>query len=155
TFNVGGHSHGGNEANLFSQIYDGKKIDNLITIGTPVRYDYMPNYENIENHYNAYSNLDLVQISGGTIPTSAFAGAVAGGVTGSLFGPAGTLFGATTGFIAGVQLGWGEAGPAGRTYNNATNINVTWQSRFGPINSHTEMPNTSVWAKINKTINGK
>src|SRR3989338_728296 len=62
TFNVGGISHGGNGANIFSQLYDGK-IDNLITVGTPVRSDYQPNYDNIGNHYNAYSNIDFVQIS--------------------------------------------------------------------------------------------
>ena len=93
---------------------------------------------------------------GGTIPMSTFAGAVAGAVAGSAFGPAGTLLGGAIGFVAGNKLGWLEGGPAGRTYSNATNIDVTGQSGFRPFRTaHQNLPSSSVWSKIDRIINQK
>ena len=141
TFNVGGISHGGNGANIFSQLYDGK-IDNLITVGTPVRSDYQPNYDNIGNHYNAYSNIDFVQISGGNNTSASEA--------------IGRLMFGNMGARIGKNLNWGEFGIAGRKYDNAENINVTWQSGLNPIwSAHQDLSSTSVWSKINKMINNK
>jgi RHS repeat-associated protein len=63
--NVVGYSHGGNVALSGSSQDLNKKIDNLVTIGTPIRSDYRANFSNIGNLYNAYSPYDQVQIRGG------------------------------------------------------------------------------------------
>jgi hypothetical protein len=62
--NIVGHSHGGNIAKLVSQ-WSNVKVDNLVTIETPVRTDYKTNYENVSNMIETYSRYDIVQIHGG------------------------------------------------------------------------------------------
>ena len=153
TFNVGGHSHGGNVGIIVSQMTD-HKIDNLVTLGTPSRADYQPG-STVQRHIHAYSLFDAVQSFGGEIPTSTWAGGFIGAAIGSLGGPIGSAIGATIGAGVGYKLGWGEASPAGKKYSGAENVNVTWQSGLGPFSSHTKMPNTSVWSKIDKQINKK
>jgi pimeloyl-ACP methyl ester carboxylesterase len=44
--NIVGHSHGGNIGILVIQMTN-RKIDNLVTLGTPMRSDYQPNSETI------------------------------------------------------------------------------------------------------------
>jgi len=39
-------------------------IDNLVTFGTPVRNDYIPNYSKIVNFLNVFSQNDSVQQKG-------------------------------------------------------------------------------------------
>ena len=152
TLNVGGWSHGGNAAIISNNLYEGK-IDNLVTLGTPVRADYSPDYSKIGSHYNAYSNLDVVQtLGGGQAYGSTLKGAALGALQGSLFGTLGTLIGAGIGAYNGAKEAHGEFGPAGRTYSGAENVNVTWQSGKNPISAHTNMPNTSVWSKIDQKI---
>ena len=58
--NLIGHSHGGNIAILASKKTD-KETDTLVTIGTPNRTTYQPNYEKIKQHFNVYSSFDKVQ----------------------------------------------------------------------------------------------
>jgi RHS repeat-associated protein len=64
TLNIVAHSHGGNVAALFSQIAD-RKIDNLVTLGTPIRSEYKFNEASIGSHYNVFSLVDFVQVLGG------------------------------------------------------------------------------------------
>ncbi len=64
-----GHSHGGNvaiqAANLLMNLgYDPKEI-NVVTVNTPARSDYQLESDDV-NHYNIYTNWDLVQRGGGT-----------------------------------------------------------------------------------------
>ncbi|MCX5695018.1 MAG: hypothetical protein NT014_07895 [Candidatus Omnitrophica bacterium] len=58
--NIVGYSHGGNIAFLASQGKLQHKIDNLVTLGTPIR-EYKPNMANISNLITAYSAFDRVQ----------------------------------------------------------------------------------------------
>ncbi len=60
------HSHGGNIAFQVSQMSD-RKIDVLITLGTPIRGDYKPNEDNIGLHLNVFSTEDMIQVNGGGI----------------------------------------------------------------------------------------
>ena len=93
-------------------------------------------------HYNAYSNIDFVQISGGNNTSASEA--------------IGRLMFGNMGARIGKNLNWGEFGIAGRKYDNAENINVTWQSGLNPIwSAHQDLSSTSVWSKINKMINNK
>jgi RHS repeat-associated protein len=62
--NIVAHSHGGNVTFLASQENLQHKIDNLVTLGTPIR-EYRPNMENISKIYNVYAGADYVQIRGG------------------------------------------------------------------------------------------
>jgi len=65
--NVIGHSHGGN-VGLKSTTYlpDDVSIDNIVTLGTPIRDDYQPDMGKIKSTwYNVYSPSDGVQVKGG------------------------------------------------------------------------------------------
>lgn len=57
--NIIGHSHGGNVGILASALID-RQVDNLVTLGTPVRTVYQPS-TNVSNHINVYSRFDKVQ----------------------------------------------------------------------------------------------
>jgi pimeloyl-ACP methyl ester carboxylesterase len=57
------HSHGGNVALEATKL--GAKIDNLVTLGTPSRYDHEECSGNIGTWYNIYSEADGVQSRGG------------------------------------------------------------------------------------------
>lgn len=130
--NIVGHSHGGNIALLVSRQIE-RKIDNLVTMATPVRSDYQPNPAMIGRHINAYSVLDMVQVMGGGFSLSKL-------MAGLLFGPLGGWLGQ--------KFNFGEFGLAGRTYGGAENVDVTKESRLNLIGSHfmTKMP--AVWTKI-------
>ena len=133
--NIVGYSHGGNVGALVSQLTN-RKIDNLVMLSTPVRQDYQPNYDMIGRHVNAYSNLDLGQTFGG----GQFS---ATGIIGRLFGRVGTKIGSA--------LSWGEFGFAGRKFDGAENVNVTWQAfSLNPKKNHTNLwQKSSVWEKVN------
>ncbi|MCX7748277.1 MAG: hypothetical protein N2645_15540 [Clostridia bacterium] len=61
-----GHSHGGNVCILAANLLgEAVKIDNLITIETPVRGDYLPEADNILNHNQIFNLRDRVQIFAG------------------------------------------------------------------------------------------
>ncbi|MDA8597157.1 RHS repeat-associated core domain-containing protein [Candidatus Pacebacteria bacterium] len=60
--NIIGHSHGGNVGILASQMID-RQVDNLVTLGTPIRTVYQPG-GNVSNHINVYSRFDRVQRAG-------------------------------------------------------------------------------------------
>ncbi|MCF6148938.1 MAG: hypothetical protein E3K37_09785 [Candidatus Kuenenia sp.] len=60
------HSHGGNVCLFATRL--GLKIRKLITLGTPVRLEYLPDLRNIEILYNVFSTRDLVQTPAGTFP---------------------------------------------------------------------------------------
>ena len=66
--NVIAHSHGGNVANEALKLTNGK-IDNLVTLGTPVRSDHKADAKIIESKTNSYlnvmSNEDTVTRQGG------------------------------------------------------------------------------------------
>src|SRR3989338_2522200 len=130
--NIVGHSHGGNIANLVSQSTS-HKIDNLVTLGTPVRSDYMPNTDIINRHINVYSNLDPVQ---------------------SLLGGEGGYSNewSWTGAFNKLVNHFTEFGLAGRKYNNAENINVTGHA-WNPFTAHGSYMSESVWSKVDKLIN--
>jgi len=151
TFNIGGHSHGGNVGIIVSQMTD-RKIDNLVTLGTPERADYQPG-STIQRHINAFSYLDAVQSFGGEIPSSTWAGGIVGGILGSIGGPIGSAIGATIGAGVGYKLGWGEASPAGKKFSGAENVNVTWEAGLDITRVHQNLSSTSVWSKIDKQIN--
>ena len=61
--NIVAHSHGGNIAILASRETD-RKIDNLVTLGTPNRTVYQPSEGKIVNHINVYSRFDVWQNAG-------------------------------------------------------------------------------------------
>jgi len=137
--NIVGHSHGGNIGILVSQMID-RKIDNLVTLGTPVRSDYQPNYDMIGRHVNVYSSLDLGQkFAGGQFSAT--------GLLGRLFGK--------TGASIGDALSWGEFGLAGRKFNGAENINVTIPSfNINPIRLHANLwRDAGVWTKVETRLN--
>ena len=71
--NIIGHSHGGNVGILVSHLIN-RKIDNLVTLGTPIR-EYFPDYSNVGKAYNFYSNSDEVQIRGGIDSINLFSSA--------------------------------------------------------------------------------
>lgn len=62
--NIVAHSHGGNVA--FEASHSAShKIDNLVTLGTPIRGDDQPDMKNIGTLINVWSPNDAVQTSGG------------------------------------------------------------------------------------------
>jgi RHS repeat-associated protein len=66
--NVVAHSHGGNVVAEASQSGISHKIDNLVTLGTPIRSDYSFNESAIGLHLNVFSNKDKVQAQLGGAP---------------------------------------------------------------------------------------
>lgn len=140
TLNIVGHSHGGNVAAILSNTLD-HPIDNLVTLGTPVREDYVFNESNIGTHVQGYSRDDMVQINGG----GQFRG------LGYLLGLGGFAscgpvcgFG---GFLLGNQTQYGETGPAGRIIDGAKNVDVTnYTDWYRPAGSHSQLySNINIW----------
>ena len=126
--NIVAHSHGGNVAYEASSDLGGRKIDNLVTLGTPIRSDYSPDTGAIKNHINVFSQHDGVQTLGefsvGTVSTP---------------------FGFKVPYYT-------EIGPAGRTIGSATNVDAGFPD-VGPKDSHSELyKNESVWKKVEPLI---
>lgn len=63
--NIVSHSHGGNAVFEATQRGLDHKIDNLVTLGTPIRADYAPDLSKVGNFLNVFSRNDQVQTSGG------------------------------------------------------------------------------------------
>jgi pimeloyl-ACP methyl ester carboxylesterase len=121
--NIVAHSHGGNVAFQASNELE-HKIDNLVTLGTPIRSDYQPNSNAIGCHINVYSQFDGVQTMGGFTDTSM-----------------------TIGFGAQVPV-HREVGPAGRSVGSATNIEAGFGDKGG-LDSHSALwKNKAVWEKV-------
>jgi RHS repeat-associated protein len=118
TLNIVAHSHGGNIAFEASWLLN-RPIDNLITLGTPIRSDYKLNLNRVGRHFQVYSDYDAVQVRGGY-----GAGYVGGDHPGSR--------------ILGVP---GEQGDALRRYRSpkSTNIDATDLVTRLPLTSHTEL----------------
>jgi len=60
------HSHGGNVCLLAMHL--GLRIDKLITLGTPIRLEYLPNLNQVDILHNIFSAADRIQTPVGTIP---------------------------------------------------------------------------------------
>ncbi len=60
------HSHGGNVCFLAGRL--GLRINKLITLGTPIRLEYLPDLRQMDNLHNVFSTADMVQTPAGTIP---------------------------------------------------------------------------------------
>lgn len=60
------HSHGGNVCFLASRM--GVKFRRLVTLGTPIRTEYLPNLKVIGQLHNVFSTSDFIQTPGGTFP---------------------------------------------------------------------------------------
>ncbi|MDM7997908.1 MAG: RHS repeat-associated core domain-containing protein [Acidobacteriota bacterium] len=118
--NIVAHSHGGNVAFQASSDLGERKIDNLVTLGTPIRSDYAPAIGAIGNHINVFSQHDGVQTKGGFID----------GWT--------------------LQTGYFhlEVGPAGRTLGSAINVDAGVKNE-GWIDTHSALwKRESVWKRI-------
>jgi RHS repeat-associated protein len=135
--NIVGLSHGGNVAIEVSRLTK-HKIDTLVTLGTPSRADYEPNAAMINQHLSAYSQRDPVQTSGGGQFSISQ-------IVGGFFGPIGGAVGS--------YLHWGEFGPAGRTFPDATNINATSNQRGIAAHGALWRTNSAAWSQINATMN--
>lgn len=138
--NIVAHSHGGNiviEA-LSHGAFKGN-IDNLITIGTPVRSDYKLDTSRVGNHINAFSWLDPIQFFGG------------GQIN---MGKVGLLLGSIPAYASSKDEG--EFGLANKRYHNEKTINVNLTlSSFSPIipRIHTKLySNLQNWNKIKSKI---
>ena len=59
--NIVAHSHGGNAVFEATQIGMDHKIDNLVTMGTPIRNDYIPDFSKVDNFLNVFSRNDSIQ----------------------------------------------------------------------------------------------
>lgn len=133
--NIVGYSHGGNVAIRYSNM-SGRNIDNLVTLGTPVRSQYQPNYDRVKNHVNMYSNADGVQPFGGTNGYALIGAALFKGAPGWILGNS-LANGAFSGF---------EFGTAGRTYTGATNINSTFNTlNADPTLIHDNQATNFMW----------
>jgi len=62
--NIVAHSHGGNAVFEATKSGMDRKIDNLVTLGTPIRNDYIPDFSMVDNFLNVYSRHDFVQSLG-------------------------------------------------------------------------------------------
>jgi hypothetical protein len=123
--NIVSHSHGGNVAFLVSQSTS-HKIDNLVTLGTPIRSDYKPAENNIGQHLNVYSEHDYVQINGGFT---------------------------SGGFSSRYQMSQPhEGGEAGRTLNDPSvkNLNATgYTDSWSPQAAHSQLwERANLWEKV-------
>ena len=147
TLNIVGHSHGGNVAALLSNMLD-RPIDNLVTLGTPIRSDYQFNEGNIGNHVNAYSQGDIIQAQGG----GKFRGV--GYILGlGGFSSCGVVCGAL-GLLIGNQTPYGEVGPALRRVEGAKNIDVTRQALGNMKTTHEHLwSRPAVWERIDTYMN--
>ncbi|MEO8660106.1 MAG: RHS repeat-associated core domain-containing protein [Bryobacteraceae bacterium] len=118
--NIVAHSHGGNAVFAATQSGLAHKIDNLVTLGTPVRSDYAPNTSLIGNHINAFSNFDSVQTHGGFSESMGTWG-----------------------------VSHSEVGLAGRTVGTATNVEAGLSDLGGlGVRNHSALwQNTDVWVK--------
>ncbi len=65
--NIIAHSHGGNVVKAYTNMDESKKIDNLVTLGTPQRGDYPINRDKVGKYINVYSSDDQVQVLGGHV----------------------------------------------------------------------------------------
>jgi RHS repeat-associated protein len=64
--NLVAHSHGGNVAKeAIGLLNDGIKVDNFVTLGTPVRPDYKTDMNKVNNMVEVYSYVDWTQMNGG------------------------------------------------------------------------------------------
>jgi hypothetical protein len=63
--NIVAHSHGGNVVAEATQGGISRKVDTLVTLGTPIRPDYQFNESMIGQHLNVFSTHDSVQPAGG------------------------------------------------------------------------------------------
>jgi RHS repeat-associated protein len=130
--NIVGYSHGGNIGIQVSQTTD-HKIDNLVTLGTPVRSDYQPNHNMIGNFINVYSHLDPVQaLLGGR-----------GGYSDNWN---------SYGLVNKIINHFLEFGLAERKYGGAENINATRQA-LNPFTAHGAYFSQSIWSLVDKMIN--
>lgn len=121
--NIVGHSHGGNIGIQISHMTD-RKIDNLVTLGTPARGDYQPNASMVGSHINVVNKSDIVQSLGGSQnPLSRFFRVL------------------------------GEFGSAGRIFEGAQNVNATKESNPGPSRGHSVWESDSAWSKVDDLIN--
>ncbi|MFY9609632.1 MAG: RHS repeat-associated core domain-containing protein [Blastocatellia bacterium] len=120
TLNIVAHSHGGNIAFEASWLLN-RPIDNLVTLGTPIRSDYALNPNRVGRHFHGYSDNDEVQVRGG-------------------YG-AGYFGGDSPGTRIPILPPPGEQGPAGRRYDSkkTTNLNLTYLVSDGPLQSHTDL----------------
>ena len=62
--NIVAHSHGGNAVFEATKSGMDRQIDNLVTLGTPIRNDYIPNFSMVNNFLNVFSRNDRVQLLG-------------------------------------------------------------------------------------------
>lgn len=118
SLNIIGYSHGGNVAIEASRMNLNHRVNNLVTIGTPVRGDYVPNYDQISMHFNAYARRDLGQRIGGRTGNQEF-----------------------------------EFGLAGRKFDGAKNVDVTYETSPWPLLDHTKLPNDKVWSRVDVWLN--
>ncbi|MCX6188210.1 MAG: DUF2974 domain-containing protein [Bacteroidetes bacterium] len=153
-----GHSHGGNIAIMAANILNQDKnstnhVTSLLTVNTPVR-EYQLDNNSPTKHFNVYSNDDNVQSNGGNsvnIPDGAIVMPMPTG--GPLVIP---TFGGSIKYIS------GEFGNAGRTFQNATNIQYSDQVNFlkNPVDATTGhggfLPeNVRQWSPtLNNAVNG-
>lgn len=136
--NLVGHSHGGNVAIRVTDLVS-HPVNNLVTLSTPVRSDYVPNAAVVQNHINVYSARDPVQNLMGGTGTSA--SALIGGLILGQFG-----------FLLGSVLNYDEMGMAGRTYANAHNVDTTAGSGWF-VGAHSNaITNLSAWKKASAFI---
>jgi RHS repeat-associated protein len=143
-----GHSHGGNVAILTANILKKKgiKVDNIITINTPVRENQLDIGASMK-HVNIYHDNDPVQLNGGNlanIPDKAIVIPVQGGLSN-------TPLVIPTSF-EGSKIGTGEIGPAGSSFKSAINIRVP----FDKYNIHNTHNTPNKWQEsLDKAINHK
>jgi RHS repeat-associated protein len=139
-----GQSHGGNvtiiAANILKNEY-GIEVDNLITINTPVR-EYELNSKLKTMHYQIFHNGDPVQANGGNdvvIPDKIKV----------------TPIGSIPIYAGGQSLGTGEIGKAGRTFENAINIEVEGFQNWNPTNFHDSHQRPEVFGPKLREIKNK
>lgn len=138
--NIVAHSHGGNIVKDYTWQEGARKIDTLITLGTPQRWDYRIKGSMVGTYLNVYSKYDTIQKFGGYSPWSGIGGAIIGGI---VFGPPGGLFGAKSGALIGGLLGL-FVGKAGRTDRCAVNIGIDRATGVGRVD-HGDLHTVAVW----------
>jgi RHS repeat-associated protein len=155
-----GHSHGGNVGIMAANILKkrGVKVDNLITINTPVR-EYQLNDGAADKHVQISHKLDPVQLNGGNARN------IPDGAQLSISLPSVDINKTNNGISATLNTGGidvdlnkdgmlkltGESGPAGQRFEGAMNIMLPATTDYH--NSH-NMPD--LWkTDLNKAINTK